>query len=118
MTNPWDGPRHQSWASNTVLMTIVLLALLIATVVTDIIGEPPTYLVGLLGTAAGAFFSALSSDKSKRDADVSRTAHRAEAKADKLGEIAASEHPDVQQVIEQPPFRPPEDDDGGGGGPP
>lgn len=89
MTNPWDGPRHRSWASNTVLTFILLLVLIVATVVSDALGEPPSYLVGLLGTAAGAFFAALGSDKSKRDTEVrvtavdaQQTAHRAEDKVD------------------------------------
>lgn len=110
MTNPWDGPRHRSWASNTVLTFLLLLALIVATVVTDVIGEPPTYLVGLLGTAAGAFFAAIGSDKSKRDGEVrdtatdaNDTAHRAERKADALGEVAAREHPTERPRLE-PPF--------------
>lgn len=82
MTNPWDGPRHRSWASNTMLTFALLIALIIATVATDYFGEPPNYLVGLLGTAAGAFFTAIGSDRNKRDAEVSATAHRAEAKAE------------------------------------
>ena len=109
MTNPWDGPRHRSWASNTVLTFLLLVIVVIATVVTDMIGEPPTYLVGLLGTAAGAFFTALGSDKGKREADVSATATRAEAtadraegKADALSEVAAHEHPDAIDRVPPP----------------
>lgn len=109
---PWQGPRHQSWASNTVLMTIVLVTLIIATVVTDYFGEPPTYLTGLLGTAAGIWVAALGSDKNKREADVARTAdtaqetaERAEAKADTLGRVTAQDHPDVVERI-TPPFDP------------
>lgn len=108
MTSPWDGPRHSSWASNTVLTRILLVIVIAATVISDAFGDPPTYLVGLLGTAAGAFFTALGSDKGKRESDVSATATRAEAKADKLGEIAAHEHPDAAQAVQQePPFNPP-----------
>jgi hypothetical protein len=66
-----------------VLTLILLLVCLIATVIVDLNGEPPNYLVGLLGTAAGAFFTALGTDKSKREADVSTTARRAEATADR-----------------------------------
>ncbi|AER48931.1 hypothetical protein SEA_DONNY_17 [Mycobacterium phage Donny] len=108
MTNPWDGPRHRSWASNTMLTFILLLVCIAATVTTDIIGEPPAYLVGLLGTAAGAFFTAIGSDKQKRDADVRETAveakkvaERAETKADSLGEIAERDHPGE---LPTPPF--------------
>lgn len=79
---PWEGPRHKSWASNTVISGIALAFLLICTLVSDYFAEPPTYLVGLLGTAAGAFFGAVGSDKAKKEAEVSRTAKRAEAKAD------------------------------------
>ena len=86
------------------------MVLIVATVVTDVIGEPPTYLVGLLGTAAGAFFAAIGSDKSKRDGEVratahdaNTTAHRAEAKADKIGEVIADEHPEKRPTLE-PPF--------------
>lgn len=95
MTNPWDGDRHRSWASNTVLTFILLVILIIATVVSDHFGEPPNYLVGLLGTAAGAFFTAMGSDKQKRDIDVAETAHRAERKADAGLAVAEREHPEA-----------------------
>lgn len=67
------SPRHRHrvwWASNTFLSFLALISLVIAVGVSDAVGgEPPSYLVGLLGTAAGAFFAAISSDKDKRDAD-------------------------------------------------
>ena len=89
MTNPWDdGPRHESWASNTMLTFIMLLVCIVATVVTDVIGEPPQYLVALLGTSAGAFFAALGSDRQKRNADARAKAERAEVKADRAEAIA------------------------------
>lgn len=110
MTNPWDGPRHRSWASNSVLTFFVLLVCIVATVITDYFGEPPSYLVGLLGTAAGAFFAAVGSDKQKRDIEVAEeaktakhVAQRAEAKADTLAEIAVADHPDVD-TLPSPPF--------------
>jgi hypothetical protein len=119
VTNPWDGPRHRSWASNTVLTLICLIVVLVATVVTDYFGEPPTYLVALLGTAAGAFFTAIGSDKYKREIETREdareaktTADRAEAKSDKLAEFAEREHPG-DGVRDEPPFNPPK---GGGGG--
>lgn len=118
MTNPWDGPRHRSWASNTILTFILLLVCIGATVVSDIFGEPPNYLVGLLGTAAGAFFAAIGSDKQKRDVDVATTAHRAEDKADALGKIVVRDHPEAEREI-SPPFEVPVDPDpdpGKGGG--
>lgn len=93
MVSPWEGPRHRSWASNTVLTLIALVAVLAATVTVDYFGEPPTYLVALLGTTAGAFFTALGADKNKRDAEVSTTAHRAEATADRAERKAdAADH--------------------------
>lgn len=102
MTNPWDGPRHRSWASNTVLTFLMLLVCIVATVTTDYFGEPPNYLVALLGTAAGAFFAAIGSDKQKRDVEVretaqdaQETAHRAEAKANTLERVAEREHPET-----------------------
>lgn len=64
------------------LTFILLLVCIAATVISDAFGEPPTYLVGLLGTAAGAFFAAIGSDKTKRDVEVRDTANRAEAKAE------------------------------------
>lgn len=100
MTNPWDGARHRSWASNTVLTFMLLVICIVATVVSDYFGEPPNYLVGLLGTAAGAFFAAIGSDKQKREQDVAQTAKRAEAKADAAVEVAAREHPDTLQEAE------------------
>ncbi|UXE04391.1 membrane protein [Mycobacterium phage Funsized] len=94
MTNPWNGPRHTSWASNTVLTFALLVICIVATVVSDVFGEPPNYLVGLLGTAAGAFFAAIGSDKSKRDQDTRDTADRAETKADAALHVAEGEHPE------------------------
>lgn len=79
----------------------MLVVVVVCTVITDVIGEPPTYLVGLLGTAAGAFFTALGSDKGKREADVRETAdradatsNRAETKADAALHVAEGEHPE------------------------
>lgn len=91
-------------------MTVVLITLIIATVVTDMVGDPPTYLTGLLGTAAGVWFAAIAGDKKKFDAEVAKaveeakkeagesktTAERAEAKADTLAEVAVQDHPDVK----------------------
>lgn len=90
------------------LTFVLLLVCIVATVVTDVIGEPPTYLVGLLGTAAGAFFTALGSDKQKRDVEVREVAveakvvaDRAETKADTLAEVAERDHPGE---LPKPPF--------------
>lgn len=107
MGHPWDGPRHRSWASDSVIAGIALGVLLAATIATDMVGEPPTYLVGLLGTAAGAFFSALNADKTKREREIAktagraeRTAGRAEAKADALADVAREEHPDMSDRLD------------------
>lgn len=119
MNAPWNGPRYQSWASNTVLSGIVLLILLGVTVAVDALNgpePPPTYLTGLLGLAGGAFFGAAGSDKSKRESDIAKdaqtaktrmidvneTAIRAEDKADKIGKIVADEHPRSAHAIPDP----------------
>ena len=108
------------------LTFVLLVVLIIATVASDYRGEPPNYLVGLLGTAAGAFFAAIGSDKQKRDAETrdtaitaEKTARRAEAKADT---VLAEQHPDgVTETT--PPSAPGDsagskgDKDGGSGGP-
>lgn len=110
MTNPWDdGPRHESWASNTMLTFIMLLVCIVATVVTDIIGEPPPYLVALLGTSAGAFFAALGSDRQKRNADVGAKAERAEVKATQAKVIAERANRKAEAVGHGEPL--PSDDD-------
>lgn len=104
------------------LTFVLLVVLIIATVLSDYRGEPPNYLVGLLGTAAGAFFAAIGSDKQKKDAEVRETAERAERKADAVGRVTAAEHPDKVTEI-TPPFEPEDvggskgDKDGGSGGP-
>lgn len=110
MTNPWDdGPRHESWASNTMLTFIMLLVCIVATVVTDVIGEPPQYLVALLGTSAGAFFAALGSDRRKRNADVGAKAERAEVKADRAEALAKRADRKAEAVGHGEPL--PSDDD-------
>lgn len=88
-----NGPRHRSWASNTVISGIMLALLIVVTVWIDSSGDPPDYLVGLLGTAAATFFGAIAGDKAKKDAEVERTASRAEAKADAIVEAVEHEMP-------------------------
>lgn len=111
-------PRSQAWTKPTVLMTIVLIVLIIGTVVTDMIGDPPTYLTGLLGTAAGAWFAAIANDKKKFDQAVSKaandahkTATRAEAKADTLADVAVSEHAELDTREDLGPSFAPDDPD-------
>jgi hypothetical protein len=120
MVNPWHGPRHRSWASDTVIFAVVFLIVLIVTVTVDQLNGPepaPAYLTGLLGAAGAALFGAAGSDKSKREAeiaqdaaiaksratDINETAVRAEAKVDKLAELARVEHPD-QEGLNEPPM--------------
>lgn len=116
MSNPWNGQRHRSWASDTIIVGFVFLVVLIVTVVIDSTNGPdpaPPYLTGLLGAAGAAFFAAAGADKNKREAEIAddariaknrassinETAIRAEAKADKLAEFARSEHPDHQDDL-------------------
>jgi hypothetical protein len=111
MTHPWNGPRHRSWASDTVIFAVVFVITLLVTVIVDATNGPdpaPAYLTGLLGASATALFGAAASDKSKREAEIAQdarvaktratsineTAVRAEAKADKLIELAKVEHPE------------------------
>lgn len=90
---PWQGPRHKSWASNTVLSGIMFALLVILTVWSDSRGDPPDYLVGLLGVASTTFFGAIAGDKAQRDKEIAKTAHRAEAKADALVDAVEHEMP-------------------------
>jgi hypothetical protein len=85
MGSPFTGPRHRSWASDTIVTAVLFVIVLFTTVITDFLNGPqpaPTYLTGLLGASATAFFAAASSDKNKRDREISATASRAESKAD------------------------------------
>lgn len=90
---PWEGPRHRSWASNTVVSGAMFAVIAILTVWMDRTGDPPDYLVGLLGVASTTFFGAIAGDKAKKEAEISRTATRAEAKADALVEAVEHEMP-------------------------
>lgn len=94
MDSPFSGPRHRSWASDTTIFGVVFVIVLAITAVADFLNgsaDPPAYLVGLCGAAGSALFGAASSDKSKREKEVSATADRAESKADDaLGRSDAS----------------------------
>jgi hypothetical protein len=112
---PWQGPRHRSWASNTALATTALAILFLTTLTFEIVGDAPGWLTQLLGASAGIWFGAVAGDKAKRDQEVSAkadtagaTADRAEAKADKLAEVAVNEHPEAAEQI-KPPFDAPEE---------
>lgn len=113
------GPRHRTWASDTVIFAIVFAIVLIVTVTVDTLNGPdpaPVYLTGLLGAASAALFGAAGSDKSKREAEIAddarvaktrateigETANRAEAKADTLTQLARSEHPEHRELDEPP----------------
>jgi len=77
-------------------MAALFVLVLLATVITDMLNGPtpaPTYLTGLLGASATAFFAAASSDRHKREQEISDTADRAESKADDaLGRSEAVSH--------------------------
>lgn len=85
----------------------ILTVLIVVVGVTDTFGEPSNYLIGILGTAAGTFFGALSTDKAKKEADVVRMVEKTKAKVDELETVAREEHPDTYRHID--------DDDGGRG---
>lgn len=95
------------------LTFLMLLVCIIATVTSDYFGEPPTYLVALLGTSAGAFFTAIGSDQKKReieDRDHNREiAARAERKAD------AVEHRVDESDLRADAAEDRDHDEGGGG---
>ncbi|ASZ73441.1 hypothetical protein SEA_ROY17_16 [Mycobacterium phage Roy17] len=101
MTSPWGGPRHRSWASNTMLTFLLLVVCIIATVVTDYFGEPPNYLVGLLGTAAGAFFAAIGSDQQKKAADLAQTATEASTSAARAETTAERAEHKIDEVLHE-----------------
>jgi hypothetical protein len=92
--HPWSSPRHRSWLSDTVIFGVVFVIVLAITAISDLLNgaaDPPAYLVGLCGAAGSALFGAASSDKAKREKEVSATADRAESKADDaLGRSDAS----------------------------
>jgi hypothetical protein len=56
-------------------------------------GHVPDEIKTLLGIAGGVWFGGIADDKRRRDRDVENTANRAEAKVDRLTDVAESEHP-------------------------
>lgn len=92
---PWHGSRHQSWASNSNIVGVSCAAIAIIYLVWAAVdpAHVPEELKGLLGLAGGAWFSAVSDDKRRKDEDVKNTANRAEAKVDRLTDVAEMEHP-------------------------
>lgn len=125
MGSPWNGPRHRSWASDTVIFAVVFLIVLITTVLVDALNGPnqpaPAYLTGLLGAAGAALFGAAGSDKSKREREISDDAAtarrrttslnedqiRTEAKVDDLARLAKRQHPD--ETVPDPFIKKPDD---------
>lgn len=90
------GPRHRSWASNSNIFGLSCLVVLI--IYTAMWFASPTHDVpveikALVGIAGGAWFQGITTDKRKRDDDVRNTANRAEAKVDRLTDVAEAEHP-------------------------
>lgn len=114
----WNGPRHRSWASDTMIFAVVFVIVLFTNVITSWLthAPPPSYLQGLLGASSAAFFGAAGSDKNKREAEIAddarvaktrateigATADRAEAKADTLAGLARAEHPEHHELDEPP----------------
>lgn len=100
------GRSHNSWFSDTTVTAILFVAVLIATVITDWLNGPaesaPSYLTGLLGASGMVLFGAAGSDKTKRETDVKDTANRAEAKVDRLAEVAESQHPGSTEHVNDP----------------
>jgi hypothetical protein len=104
MTSLLRRPRYRTWASDTVIFAAVFVVVLAITALSDYLNgsdDPPAYLVGLCGAAGSALFGAASSDKSKRDREVSATATRAESKADDaLGRSDASMDVALSRVLD------------------
>jgi hypothetical protein len=83
--------------------SIFLVTLIITVIVSFFSGPagPPAYLVGALGAAGSALFGAASSDRTKREIEVSATASRAESKAnDALDRSTTSFDVALHQVLE------------------
>jgi len=112
MVNPWKGPRHRSWASDTVITAVLFLVLLGSTIWVDMHNgeaEPPAYLTGLLGAAGAACFGAYGSDDKKKQGEIAQNTStakrrtlslneeqiRLERKVDKLTKLAKQQHPDA-----------------------
>lgn len=98
---PWRGPRHRSWAANTNLAFISAVVIFVTYLVWEAVSTAPPGLVTLLGVAGAAWFGALTDDKKKRDAETSDTANRAEAKADRLTDLAEQEHPGTTRRVRE-----------------
>lgn len=125
---PWSGgPRHRSWASDTIIFAVVFVVVVGITALTDYFNgpaDPPAYLVGLCGAAGSALFGFVSSDKSKRDREIVADAATAkqrsattERRVDALVEFATSEHPEDSHKLPDAlkPHHDPEPPDTGGG---
>ncbi|ABW88429.1 hypothetical protein SEA_EVANESCE_34 [Mycobacterium phage Evanesce] len=84
---PWGNqPRHRTWASDTVLTSAAAVIVIAIYMCWELFGDEPAPqgMVTLVGLAGGALFGAVSRDKRKREDEVTQTAERAEAKADRL----------------------------------
>jgi hypothetical protein len=100
------GRRHDSWASNSWIASAGAIVVFVTYLVWSAFETAPPGLTTLLGIAGGAWFGALSEDKRRRERDVTSTAHRAErtadraeSKADKLIEVAETQHPGSTEAI-------------------
>jgi hypothetical protein len=116
---PWRGRRHRSWASNTNAATVGFVVVFGMWFVWELVGNAPSTLNQLLGTAAGIWFGAVAGDKARRDREVEDKADRTEAKVEVLADAAVAEHPELAEPLANPPVcrpadKPPTIDDKGG----
>lgn len=73
MVSPFQGERHRSWLSDTVIFAAAFVVVLGITALSDYLngpGDPPAYLVGLCGATGSALFGAVSSDRNKREREI------------------------------------------------
>lgn len=99
---PWRrGARNESWASNTRLAWGALAIVFVTYVAWSIVAPPaPTGITTLLGVAGGALFGAVTDERRRQEQDTQQTAARAEAKADKLTEVAEQQHPGSTHTVD------------------
>lgn len=113
MVHPWNGPRHRSWASDTLVSLVLFILLLIATGIADWQNGPereaPAYLTGLLAASGMALFGAAGSDKSKRDKEVADDAAIAKRRTQTLNEDVIRTEAKTDRLIRRERARDPND---------
>lgn len=97
---PWRGPRHRSWAANANIATIAWFLIFVTYCVWEIIGVAPIGLTTLLGTASGAWFASVSSDKRKKEDDIAADAAVAKEKVERLERVAVAEHGEAMATLD------------------